>query len=78
MPRFTAKNECFPIYLLGNPINVCSNPQNRAHFSEAINLRGHMPGVMKKSVFPHLSSRTHHKCVLKPSEQGLFFQDNRI
>ena len=23
MPRFTLKNKCFPMYLLGNPINVC-------------------------------------------------------
>ena len=23
IPRFTLKNECFPIYLLGNTINVC-------------------------------------------------------
>ena len=38
-----SKIECFPIYLLGNPINVCWNPQNRTHFSETINLRGHMP-----------------------------------
>ena len=44
MPRFTVKNECFPIYLFGNPINVCgSNPQNRPHFSEMINFRDHMP-----------------------------------
>ena len=25
MPRFTLKNETFPIYLLGNPINMCWN-----------------------------------------------------
>ena len=29
------ENEYFPIYLLSNPINVCWNPQNRAHFSES-------------------------------------------
>ena len=34
---------CFPIYLLGNCINVCWNPQNRACFSKMIDLRGHMP-----------------------------------
>ena len=27
------QNECFPIYLLGIPMNVCWNPQNRAQFS---------------------------------------------
>ena len=53
MPRFAIKTECFPIYLLGNPINVCSNPQNRAHFSEMINLRGHMPRfALKTECFP--------------------------
>ena len=41
-----SKNECFPIYLLGNPINVCWNPQNRTHFSETINLRGHSLGLL--------------------------------
>ena len=39
------KNACFAIYLLGNTINVCWNPQNRAHFSKMIDLRGHMPRV---------------------------------
>ena len=52
MPRFTLKTEHFPIYLLGNPINVCWNPQNRARFSETIDLRGHMPRfTLKKCTF---------------------------
>ena len=43
MPRFTSKMNVFSMNLLRNPINVCSNPQNRAQFCETINLRGHMP-----------------------------------
>ena len=120
MPRFTLKNECFPIYLLGNTIHVCWNPQNMACFSKLIDLRGHMPRfTLKMNMFPHLSAlespemcvgtiRTGfvfmrrliwgvtclglleklmfsclslwkpHKCVLKPSKQGSFFQDNRF
>ena len=51
-----SKNECFPIYLLRNPINMCSNPENRAHFSKTINLRGHMPRfTVKMNVFPSIS-----------------------
>ena len=49
-------NEHFPIYLLGNTINVCWNPQNRARFSETIDLRGHMPSfTLKMNVFPSIS-----------------------
>ena len=29
-------------------------------------------------MFCHLSPWEHHKCVLKPSEQGSFFQDDRF
>ena len=109
------KNEHFPIYLLGNCINVCWNPQNRAHFLKMINLRGHMPMfTLKINAFPSISLRTPKLCVetlrrgivlarrsiwgvtclhllekwtfsnlspwkpqnsvLKPSEQGSFFQ----
>ena len=120
MPRFTLKYECFPIYLLGNPINMCWNPQNRpwlskrinlrSHmlrftlkmkiipsisleapsicvetlrtgldFPRTINLRGHMPRfTLKLSMFFHLSHSKPHKCVLRPSEQGSIFWDNRF
>ena len=48
-----SQNECFSIYLLGNPINVCWNPQNRAHFSKTINLRGsHAEVYSKNECFP--------------------------
>ena len=50
------ENECFPTYVLGNPINVCWNPQKRAHFSEMIDLRGHIPRFSwKMNIFPHMS-----------------------
>ena len=42
-------NEHFPIYLLGNTINVCWNCQNRVCFYEMINLRGHMPRFKLKN-----------------------------
>ena len=49
MLRFTLQNECFPIYLLGNPFNMCWNPQNKAHWlSEMIDWRGHMPRFTSK------------------------------
>ena len=45
--------------------------------SKTINLRGHMPRfTLKMSMFSHLSPWKQHTCVLKPSEQGLFFWDN--
>ena len=55
----TIENEHFPIYLLGNPINVCWNPQNRASFSKTIDLRGHLPRfTLKMNVFPSISLET--------------------
>ena len=45
----TIENEHFPIYIPGNPINVCWHPQNRACFSQKINLRGHMPRFTLKT-----------------------------
>ena len=55
-----------------------ANPQNRTPFFETINLRGHMPRfTLKMNVFPSISLAPH-KCVLKPSEQGSFFQDNQF
>ena len=58
------KNECFPIYLLWNTINVCWNHQNRARFSETIHLRGHMPQfTWKMHVFPSISLETSEMCV---------------
>ena len=72
-----SKYECFLIYLLGNHINVCWNPRNRACFSKMIDLRDHMPRfTLKLNMFFHLSHWKPHKCVLKPSEQGSFFWDD--
>ena len=57
MPGFTLKNECFPIYLLGNPIKcVLKCIRTGLIFSEMIDLRGHMPGfTLKMNVFPSIS-----------------------
>ena len=79
MPRFTLKNGCFPIYLLKNPINLCSDPQNSARFSKTIDLNGHMPRfTLKMNMVSHLSPQNPHKCVLEPSEQCSFFQDDQF
>ena len=53
MPRFTLKNECFPIYLLGNAKNVCWNPQNRDHFFQDDRFEGsHAYIYLKNEHFP--------------------------
>ena len=113
------KKWMFSIYLLRNTRNVCWNHQNRACFSEMIDLRGRMPrftwkmnvlpsislempgmcvgsirtglifprqliwgvtclGLLKKCPFFHLSPSKCHKCVLKPSAQGLFLWDDQF
>ena len=72
------KNEYFPICLLRNPINVCWNPQSKASFSKTIELRGHMLRFTVKWMFSHLSPWEPHKCVLKPSTQTLFSQDDQF
>ena len=115
----SSEQDLFLIYVLSNPINMCWNHQNRACFSEMIDLRGHMLrftwkmnifpsislempemcveilsrglvflrwsiwgvtclGLLKELTFSHLSPEQPHKCMLKPSEQGLFFQDNQF
>ena len=44
------KTECFPIYLLGNPINMCWNPQNRNWFSRDDLFEGWHAQVYSKNV----------------------------
>ena len=71
-------NEHFPIYFLGNTINVCWDPLNRACFSETINLRGHMPRfTLKMNVFPSISLELPEMCV-KLSQQGSFLWDDQF
>ena len=43
MPRFALKMKCFPIYILGNPINVLKPSEEGLPFSKMIDFRGHMP-----------------------------------
>ena len=58
------ENECFPIYLLKNTRNVCWNHQNRARFSETIDLRGHMPRfTWKMNIFPSMTLELPEMCV---------------
>ena len=78
MPRFTLKNECFPICLLGNTINGCWNSQNRACFSKMIDLRGHMPRfTWKMNIFPSISLETPYMCV-EAIRTGLVFPRQSI
>ena len=73
------KMNVFSIYLLGNPINMCWNPQYRAWLSKTIDLRSHMPRfTFKIEQLSHLYPWKPHKYVLKPSEQGMFLQDDLI
>ena len=59
MPRFTLKMNIFTTFVLGNTINVCSDPQNSARFSKMINLRGHMPKfTLKMNILPPMSLET--------------------
>ena len=117
--QLEVESACFPIYLLSNPLNVYSDPQNSAHFSKMIDLRDHMPRfTLKMNVFPSISLETpkmcvetlrtllvsprqsiwgltclslvekfmfshlcpwkHHKCVLKTLRTGLFFPRRSI
>ena len=55
MPRFTLKLNVFPSISLESPYphKCVLKPQNRARFSKAINLRGHMPRfTLKTEHFP--------------------------
>ena len=71
-------NEHFPIYLIGNPINVSWNPQNMAHFSKMITLRGHMPMfTLKMNVFPSISLETPQMC-WDPQNMAHFSQDDQF
>ena len=78
MPRFSWKVNDF----LGNTTNVCWNPQNRAAkcFSRRSIWGVTCPSkfTLKMNAFPSLSPKKPHKCVLKPSEQCLFFQDMHL
>ena len=68
-----SQNECFPIYLLGNCINECWNPQNRACFCKTIDLRGHMPRfTLKMNVLLSISLETP-KMSVETLRTGLIF-----
>ena len=57
---------------------MCWNPQSKASFSKTIELKSHMLRFTLKWMFSHLSPWNPHKCVLKPSKQGLFSWDNQF
>ena len=77
MPRFTWQMNDFPsIYTLRNPINVCYNPGTVLDFLWRSIWRVTCLILPNKWMISHLSAEKSHKCVLKPSEQGLFFWDD--
>ena len=58
---------------------MCLRAQNRARFSEMMDLRGHMLRfTLKTEHFPIYLLGNPIICELKPSEQGSFFQDDRF
>ena len=68
-----SKNEHFLIYLLRNPINVCWNLQNRARFSETINLRGHMARfTLKLNISPIYLLRNPVNVCWNPERRARF------
>ena len=67
-----SQNECYAIYLLGNPIYECWYPQNRAHLCSDNRFWGvPMPRYYSRehSMFSNISHWTPQNSVLKPSEQ---------
>ena len=67
------KNQCFPVYLLKNPINVCWNPQNSARLSKTIDLRGHMPRcTLKMNVFPSIYLKNPINVCWNPQNSACF------
>ena len=68
---FTWKMNVFPIYLLKNTRNVCWIHQNRARFSEMIDLRAHMP---------RFTSRNEHFPIylLKNARNVCWIHQNRV
>ena len=67
------KNECFPIYLLRNPKDVCWNPQNSVRFSEMIDLRCHMPRFTQKiNIFPFYLLKNPRNVCLHPHNRAHF------
>ena len=74
-PRFTLKMNGFQSISWETHINVYWNFQNSAHFFQDDQFEGSHAWVYSKNEhFPTYVLGKHHKCVLKSSEQGLFFQ----
>ena len=73
MPRFTLKMNVFQSVFLETHKCVLKLLRTGLHFSEMIDLRGHMPRfTLKMNVFQSVLLETC-KCVLKLSRTGLDF-----
>ena len=62
----------FPSVSMKTPENVCWNPENRAHFSKTIDLRGHMPRITQKWMFSHLSPSKPQNVCSNPENRAHF------
>ena len=78
MPRFTLQMNVSPSIYLETPY-ICVETIRTGFVFLRWSIWGiTCLGLLEKILFSHLSPWKPHKCVLKPSEQGLLFQDDRF
>ena len=78
MPRFTWKMNIFPSISLDMPEMCVVTIKKGFVFPRQSIWVVTWLGLLRKWMFSHLSPQKPHKCVLKPSEQVSFFQDNDL
>ena len=78
MPRFTLKINVFPSISWESPEMCVETVTTGFIFMTWWILGVICLRLLEKLMFSHLSLQKPHKCVLKPSEQGSFFQDSRF
>ena len=76
MPRFTLKMNVFPSISSKMPWMYVEILRTVLVFPRRSIWGVTCLGLLEKWMFSHLSSQKPHKCVLKPSEQCSFFQDD--
>ena len=78
MPRFTWKMNVFPSIFLEMPEMCVVTIRTGFIFLRWSIWSVTCLGWPEKWMFSHLSPWKPHKCLLKPSEQGFFIQDNQF
>ena len=78
MPRFTQKMKVFPSISLKPPLMCVETLRTGLNFPRQSIWGVTCLGFLKKWTFSHLFPWKPHKCVLKPTEHGLFFWDYRF